>query len=579
MPNYYVDLNRSGVVGDGTSDNPWGFSEFYSNIPTGGPTYKFYIRGDYEDKDFIFAKNTKEVTLIAWDSTPWTLSVKSLSLNEGTIISGIIYLQDSSPYIANMDNSYLYCIDSSQAYLNTTISGAYITRSTIASNGTFSIALNDPNVLISGTILQCFEPSPGPGGSDAQTWSTYDYTQNFVDCVTPYTTGELAIAIGSDPTFNFTNIIENATLTNTGVPEFGELDLQQYNMYSGPYGPDWANYSTGFDATPTQGVIPLTVNFSGYTNISDPTYSWDFGNLTYSGGQVVNNIYSTPNSYTVTMSVSGINPKASDLYLGSYLISDMGYANGYYSVDPYLADELLENVEFETTDSGFVINRGGDSQTTILEDPYFLIGDFDIQFDFAMVQNTDNISQRFYLHESGVSEATDIFYLYYHNSIGYDGVSEPKATDDGAISGRLYTMRILRGAILLPDGTVSGYTTSPEIYNIHSYFLDNWSGGATNEWIEFTSSETSTPQSSLPIWITWNTATHHGLTNFYFQSEDGLPYATTVGYSAAEFEALITALGNGTEIRYINLTYHNPDRSNYTTIIDRMKFTDCAYEG
>jgi PKD repeat protein len=102
-----------------------------------------------------------------------------------------------------------------------------------------------------------------------------------------------------------------------------------------------------FSANVTSGSVPLTVQFTDETYVSEPdTWFWDFGDGTTSTVQNPQHTYSNPGSYTVTLTATG--PEGSDtevkedfitvyppLYSLEYFFDeDPGYGNGiaiYYN--------------------------------------------------------------------------------------------------------------------------------------------------------------------------------------------------------------------------------------------------------
>jgi PKD repeat protein len=65
-----------------------------------------------------------------------------------------------------------------------------------------------------------------------------------------------------------------------------------------------------FTATPRSGVVPLTVQFTSTASGTVTTYAWDFGDGGSSTVQNPTHTYTTPGTYTVTLTVSG--PGGSD---------------------------------------------------------------------------------------------------------------------------------------------------------------------------------------------------------------------------------------------------------------------------
>ncbi|GAI81789.1 unnamed protein product, partial [marine sediment metagenome] len=59
-------------------------------------------------------------------------------------------------------------------------------------------------------------------------------------------------------------------------------------------------------AYPTSGEVPLTVNFTGNASGGTPpySYSWDFGDGTFSSEQIPSHTYSEAGDYTITLTVT-----------------------------------------------------------------------------------------------------------------------------------------------------------------------------------------------------------------------------------------------------------------------------------
>ena len=60
-----------------------------------------------------------------------------------------------------------------------------------------------------------------------------------------------------------------------------------------------------FTGNPTAGTAPLTVNFTNSSSGTITSYAWSFGDSTTSTAQSPSHVYSTPGTYTVSLTVTG----------------------------------------------------------------------------------------------------------------------------------------------------------------------------------------------------------------------------------------------------------------------------------
>ncbi|MEI6234693.1 MAG: PKD domain-containing protein [Planctomycetota bacterium] len=90
-----------------------------------------------------------------------------------------------------------------------------------------------------------------------------------------------------------------ATVSGTSIPSGAQAFALCTNI------PQLASLHANANASPTSGDAPLTVMFSGQGSSGAITlYSWDFGDGTKGVGPTVSHVYSTPNTYMATLTIS-----------------------------------------------------------------------------------------------------------------------------------------------------------------------------------------------------------------------------------------------------------------------------------
>lgn len=291
--------------------------------------------------------------------------------------------------------------------------------------------------------------------------------------------------------------------------------------------------STSLTISPNIGQAPLTVNFSGSTNLFSGVYSWDFGDGNTGTGIAPSNIYTATGVYDVVLTVSGLG--TSGIYLTTYIKDDFSNSG----IDPLWNSGFLDVAEIVDC-SGWMARGGGsvDSWLTPSGLPSALItGRFDFQWDWAMgCTNGGNVSLHFYLRNAS---DVKIHALDWNGGLQYDGV-DAGLSSDSWVAGRRYTVRMTRGYSL----DASGNATPESVEVIRSYYLDNWSGGATNNWIEFSSSPESGAANAVDSYIEINHATYNGFDNFVLQADGGLPYSGGI-VGTLEYASGIVTVGSG----------------------------------
>jgi PGF-pre-PGF domain-containing protein len=105
----------------------------------------------------------------------------------------------------------------------------------------------------------------------------------------------------------YLDLTGNAAPSDIGTMYANNLTSRQWNVQVSPKN----NQPTAnFTSNVISGNVPLTVQFND-TSINNPTtWSWDFGDETYSTEEFPTHVYTSPGSYTVTLGVR--NPSGSD---------------------------------------------------------------------------------------------------------------------------------------------------------------------------------------------------------------------------------------------------------------------------
>lgn len=282
-------------------------------------------------------------------------------------------------------------------------------------------------------------------------------------------------------------------------------------------------YTTIATATPSGGILSTTINLSGSTdipNVSSWLWDYDDGSPTATG-QVTTHQYSSAGTYNPFVVASGVGAAASGLasgvYLETYIVDDFGDGVGASGFDP-LWDPEFTGITIGNC-SGYYAFLGANGNTALIPSgsTATITGRFDLQWDWCMgCTNGGNTSLHFYLKDAGDNT---IHHVNWNGGLQYSGVNIGIASAWSA--GRRYTVRMLRGYQLDVSGNVT--PDSPDV--IHDYYLDNWSGGASNEWREYPQSPSSGTQYTDDFYIDINHATYNGYDNFILQAEGGLPYS------------------------------------------------------
>lgn len=514
MADFYVNIARAGSGYAGTTGDPLSFIDFQERVDNGGTgssSDNYFVSGVYTySSGGAFFHNYNLIT--AWGSDPWRLkltydpSVYFFSApqnSEQTLASGIIdsdyFLFGATYYsasnILNVRDMFFHgrASDTSIFYQNIfNINRCTFYTDSLSDDSSSDVTLEKCIVIVDSEIssniaLKNSYTNITPGYFIDQSGNVFNYT--FLKLPYDFESSDLR-------TFDY-------------VGDAGTFSYTDDDYWVIPY------------ASPSGTTAGSDIIFSGITNIPAISgWTWDFDNGTTESGRIVTYSYDFIGSYNVDVNVSGNTILADDsgIYLDSYIIDDFGESTGISGFDPSYDPDFSEQ---EIVDcSGFMAVKQSALDDTVLPSggEATISGRFDIQTDLAMgCTEGGNESIELILYRADNSR---IHGVGWSHGLEYNGVDAGLADDDW-VAGRRYTVRMTRGYQLDSFGNVS--FESEEV--LRSYYLDNWSGGSTNEWIEFSSSPESGSAYSDAFYIAANGADYNGHTNFKFQSDYGLPYS------------------------------------------------------
>ena len=290
------------------------------------------------------------------------------------------------------------------------------------------------------------------------------------------------------------------------------------------------SYTTIATATPSGGLLTTTINFSGQSDVPNISgWQWYYGDGQTASGQESSHQYSSSNMYTAWVVASGnVSNSPSGVYLDTYIQDDFNtgvYDSGWDS-------------EFTSLgiDDGYAGIGNLDKRMIPSGVGNFMCGRFDLQWDYRLGANGGaNTSEHIRLFDTSDVELVDLMYYGFAEQFEVDSVSQ--GVDAPDVSGRNYTTRLIRGYTLSSSGTL----TSGSLSETRWYYLDNWSGGASNDWREFTDSPVITETGC--VYVEWNAGTNHGIDNVIFQADSGLPYMSSGNFVLDSGNVLVTISG------------------------------------
>ena len=381
--NYIYAATKTNIY---RTTNGGGSTQVWANITSNLPVSTSnitYISVKDDDPNHVWVSLGQYNTDGVWETT-----------NGGTSWTNISSGLPSLPIMCVIQNKQYSGIE---LYAGTDV-GVYVKRD--AGNWTiFNTGL--PNVVV--TELDIYYDAIIPGNSElyAATWGRGVWSSDLYDpTVIPTADFSGAPTLGLPPLgVTFTDLsVPNAAAITSWSWDFGDgntantqnpmhtynnpglytVSLTVTNNTGGSDTETKTDYITvqyflptaDFTADVTSGVAPLTVNFTDLSLDSVNTWFWDFGDGNTSATQHPQHIYSTPGTYTVSLTATG--PGGSDTNTKADYIS-VGHpapTAGFIGAPTIGAPPLLVNFTDMSTDS---VNTWqwnfGDGNTSSIQNP------------------------------------------------------------------------------------------------------------------------------------------------------------------------------------------------------------------
>ena len=292
------------------------------------------------EKHYSLKDSSSEDSLQMADSSPSTYVQSYFPLNNNDVkyYEGEVF---GTTYYATYNYSQVYyngntcfleydSLDGSMAYYG--YSGSNLNMYGISLDGE-SCPFNSPLTFLNDSILN-------NGGSlqSSTTFSVEGYSVTLNLTVNSNKIGSVSIPLGSvdncrsiDMTFSFSVQGESETLDVKDVwtlaPNIGKLRIGLMDQFGIQRG--WMDLTGGtvggqdiidiitpiiadFKADLLDGFSPLTVQFTDLSSGSINSWSWDFGDGTKSSSHNPQHVFSSPGTYTVSLTVTGPNGSATE---------------------------------------------------------------------------------------------------------------------------------------------------------------------------------------------------------------------------------------------------------------------------
>jgi PKD repeat protein len=170
----------------------------------------------------------------------------------------------------------------------------------------------------------------------------------------PHVAGIAALLMGQDPALNASGFVDAlvSSSPDAGLPAYdpgygyGKADALVLSSVLSP--PLIANFS----ASPTAGMVPLTVTFTDLSGGSPDAWAWDFGDGTISSDSNPVHVYAEPGTYTVNLTILAGASVNSTTKTGLIRAVPQGPPSANFSAVPLVGPAPLA-VTFTDTSGGF----------------------------------------------------------------------------------------------------------------------------------------------------------------------------------------------------------------------------------
>ena len=383
-PIVYVDLNSGVPAGSGTSGSPYNFTQFYSDLDTRsydtGTIIK--LKGMAQTTNYIYIGQRSfegHLLLERWESSiPWGIHTTDGISNRGISRGGIF--KTDADFINTLDLSNTY-LEANRVILYSTDRGAKIKGSTVISSGTPTrigdcytpeiYLFVDSNYIDSGVadvgsdvFVWYFGLSTAFSQASNSESDFFDPSEGIIktfqldDCVF----GVTPSVVSFSTTFDENNYLYPSDIYNsitTTSSDYSTKSGYSTGISGNPrYGVGayyFPEVVASFTASPTSGGIPLEVNFNNDSTGIITEYSWDFGDGTTSTEENPVKTYTSAGTYTVTLTVTGLEGITDTFTRTDYIIAVDSLTAGF-SGSPLSGSEPL-TVNFTDSSIGDISYR------------------------------------------------------------------------------------------------------------------------------------------------------------------------------------------------------------------------------
>jgi len=200
-----------------------------------------------------------------------------------------------------------------------TIAGQISAQSVIQSIDPPSAAAGD-NVLLTITLASPGSPPIPPASVPVSSVTVGDITGSSPTHVSQFVvTAQFNIPVGETPG------LKDVSVTLPGPPTYTETDAFEVTGGSGPP-------TASFTASPSSGIAPLSVSFTDTSTGTYSTHAWTFGEAGTSTASDPTHIYTTPGTYSVSLTVDGTEGTDSTTQTGLITVIDGSSLVGTFPV-------------------------------------------------------------------------------------------------------------------------------------------------------------------------------------------------------------------------------------------------------